>query len=277
MPELIELGHLYIAQPPLYKVSRGKAVRYIKDDEEMNAYLLEEGCAKALLRLGSGEERSGADLVEIAAQAQAIQPLLQRLSSRAPAFAIEQALIAGALTPAASDAALERLAKRLNQIADEGEDSWQAELGGEGNNNIVMERSVRDVREQVVFDEALLTIADARKLQQFQESLQRRYEGQGEFIREEVETPIYGPQSLLEAVMKAGRKGISIQRYKGLGEMNADQLWETSLDPDARSLLQVKIEHVVAADELFTRLMGDVVEPRRDFIRSNALDAEIDA
>ena len=276
MPELIERGHLFIAQPPLFKVEKGKSVRYVKDQGELEDYLIEEGVADATLTLASGETIAGADLRRLAEEARGVRTLIDRLRARAPARVISQAAIAGALGPEAGQAEADALAKRMDAIADEGEDGWSANWTDDG--ALVIEREVRGVREAVVLDAAFRGSADALRLHQRSEGLADTYSGAATLTTKKGETLIYGPSSLLEAILADGEGSVkSVQRYKGLGEMNADQLWETTLDPDARTLLQVKVQEADEADDLFAKLMGDVVEPRRVFITENALEAEVDA
>jgi DNA gyrase subunit B len=280
MPELIERGHLYIAQPPLYKVTRGKSEQYLKDERALEDYLTEGGLEEAVLRTSSGEECAGADLRRIVAEARTIRNVLAGLHGRYNRKVVEQAAIAGVLTSSifgdagmATDAA-KYIARRLDALSDETERGWQGEFTeGEG---FQFARTVRGVKEVAIIDPALLASADARRLDEYAASLQEVYARPGLLRRKGEETAIYGAVGLFEAVTAAGRKGISLQRYKGLGEMNAGQLWETTLDIDARSLLQVKVKEVDEADDIFTKLMGDVVEPRRAFIQENALAATVD-
>lgn len=276
MPELIERGYLYIAQPPLYKVERGKSTQYLKDQDELNNYLIEAGAKDAKLTLDSGEVVSGEDLKRIAHQALQAQSLLNRMKHRAPDSAIAQLAIAGILDVEEYPDLLSNAAKRLNLTADEGEDGWDGRYDDDG--ALVFERDVRGVTDRIILSPGFRDSSDARRLHKMAPDLAETYSGTAVFRRGEDE-PIYvsGPAELLEVIFEGGRKGFKIQRYKGLGEMNPDQLWETTLDSNARSLLQVKIEAADATDDLFTKLMGDVVEPRRDFIIANALDAEVDS
>ncbi|GGG31096.1 DNA topoisomerase (ATP-hydrolyzing) subunit B [Chelatococcus composti] len=274
MPELIERGHLYIAQPPLYKVTRGKSQQYLKDERALEDYLIDGGLDGAVLRLGNGEERAGADLRTLVEEARFVRQMLGSLHTRYNRTVVEQAAIAGALRPqvaeepAAAEAAAAYIARRLDAIAEETERGWEgrAEAGG-----FVFTRTVRGVRQTISLDAALLASSEARKLDERAASLQDVYAKPATFVRRGEEKTIEGPVALFDAVMAAGRKGIQLQRYKGLGEMNPEQLWETTLDRENRSLLQVKIREVDEADDIFVKLMGDVVEPRREFIQENAL------
>jgi DNA gyrase subunit B len=278
MPALIERGHLYIAQPPLYKVTRGKSEQYLKDERALEDYLIGAGIEDAVLRIYSGEERAGRDLRKLVEEARTIRNLLTGLHSRYNRKVVEQASIAGVLTPRITgdrekaEAAALYIARRLDALSEETERGWE----GHFDNGFHFSRVVRGVKEVAVIDEALLGSADARKLDDFAPSLQEVYARPGTLRRKDEEKPIYGPVGLFEEITAAGRKGLALQRYKGLGEMNPGQLWETTLDIDARSLLQVKIKEVDEADDIFTKLMGDVVEPRRDFIQEHSLSATID-
>jgi DNA gyrase subunit B len=271
MPEVIEKGYLYIAQPPLYKASKGKSVRYLKDDPELEIYLIDEGVDQATLDLPSGERLTGADLLALVQTARGAKANIERLAARAPAFAIEQAALAGLLADDGDPAAA---AARLNLYAEEGDGPWTGEKAAGG--GYAFSRIKRGVSEKVVLDDLLLHAADARRLSERSKDLVQVFSGLATFTRKDRTAKVRGPLDLVAAVMDNGRRGLSIQRYKGLGEMNAEQLWETTLDVEARTLLQVKVNHSEDADDLFARLMGDVVEPRREFIQENALDAEVD-
>jgi DNA gyrase subunit B len=282
MPELIERGNLFIAQPPLYKVSRGKSEQYLKDERALEDYLISTGLEEAVLRLASGEERAGGDLRLLVEDSRSIRNILSGLHSRYNRKVIEQAAIAGVLNPQVAtnpetgQAAADYIAKRLDALEDETERGWQGHFDDEG---FHFERTVRGVKEVAVIDQALLGSADARKLDEFAPRLQQVYPRPtppATLRRKDELTSIYGPVGLFEAITAAGRKGITMQRYKGLGEMNPEQLWETTLDVNARSLLQVRIKEVDEANVLFDQLMGDVVEPRRQFIQDNALAASVD-
>ncbi|MFA7263125.1 MAG: DNA gyrase subunit B, partial [Caulobacter sp.] len=270
MPEVIERGYLYIAQPPLYKATKGKSSRYLKDDAEYEAFLIDEGVDGAELDLSSGERMTGKDLLALVQTSRAAKANIERLSARAPAFAIEQTALAGLMgdQPDPMEAA-----RRLNLYAQEGDGPWTGERGETG---FVFSRVKRSVSEKIVLEDALLQAADARRLAERAALLADTFQGQATFRRKDRSTPVRGPLDLFAAVMDAGRRGMAIQRYKGLGEMNPEQLWETTLDSEARTLLQVKVNHADDADDMFARLMGELVEPRREFIQANALDAEVD-
>ncbi|WP_291194775.1 DNA topoisomerase (ATP-hydrolyzing) subunit B [Hyphomonas sp.] len=274
MPEIIERGYLYIAQPPLYKVTRGKSERYVKDDSELEAYLISEGTSGETLILADGTQIASEDLRDRVRQAANFRASLRRLALRAPADLIEHAALAGALAGSADAAEAKATAVRLNRLAEEGEDTWEGRFV-EG--ALVLQRTVRGVDETAVLPPSLIASQDAIRLAERAAGVREIYEKPA-ILRQEKggEIAVHGPATLLDAVLESGRKGLKVQRYKGLGEMNADQLWETTLDANARTLLQVKVEHADEADELFTKLMGDVVEPRREFIEEFALEAEVD-
>ena len=275
MPEIIDGGFLYIAQPPLYKASKGKSGRYLKDESEFESFLIEEGTAGAVLETSTGLQIAGDDLKRLAREAVAVETLVRRLHGKAPDPVIGHAVLAGAFAPGAGQAEAEDAARRLNVIAEEGEATWTGRFDPDG--ALVLERTVRGVAERHVLDKLFLHSADARRLADRAPALRETYAGPAVLRRGQESIPVHGPLSLLAAIEDAGRKGISIQRYKGLGEMNAEQLWETTLDPEIRNLLQVKVEHADDADEMFSKLMGDVVEPRREFIQEFALEADVDA
>jgi DNA gyrase subunit B len=280
MEELIKRGHIYIAQPPLYKVSRGKSEQYLKDERALEDYLISTGVEEAVLRLASGEERAGPDLQKLVEEARSIRNILSGLHGRYNRQVIEQAAILGVLNsnifgdPQKAKAAAPFIARRLNVLAEETERGWEGEFTEEA--GFTFARTVRGVKSVAIIDPALLGSADARKLDEYAVSLQKIYEKPGSLRRKDETWPIHGPVGLFEAITGAGRKGVAMQRYKGLGEMNPEQLWETTLDTNARSLLQVRIKEVDEANVLFDQLMGDLVEPRRQFIQDNALAASVD-
>jgi DNA gyrase subunit B len=282
MDELIKRGHVFIAQPPLYKVTRGKSEQYLKDERALEDYLITAGLEDAVLRLASGEDRGRADLRKLTEDARTIRGILGGLHSRYNRKVIEQAAIAGVLNPGVTGdakkgaAAATYIAKRLDALEEETERGWN---GTFDDNGFHFERTVRGVKEVAVIDQALIGSADARKLDEFAASLQQVFPRPTPpaMLRRKDETiAIHGPVGLFEALTAAGRKGLTLQRYKGLGEMNPEQLWETTLDVNARSLLQVRIKEVDEANVLFDQLMGDLVEPRRQFIQDNALSASVD-
>ncbi len=274
MPQLIERGHIYIAQPPLYKVKRGQSEQYLKDERAREEYLIDCGLENAVLRLAGGQERGARDLRSLVEEARLVRQVLAMLHSRYDRAAVEQAAIAGALMPVAqlgdrADTLAAETAARLDAISEETERGWSGHVE---NNGFVFARTVRGVRQASVLDPGLLASAEARRLAEHAGSLHEVYAAPALFARRGEEKKVSGPGALVDIVMAAGQKGISqMQRYKGLGEMNAEQLWETTLDRNARTLLQVKIKELDEADDIFVKLMGDTVEPRRAFIQENAL------
>jgi DNA gyrase subunit B len=279
MPELIERGHLFIAQPPLYKVTRGKSEQYLKDDRALDDYLLAQGLEDAALVIGTGAARTGNDLAGVVQEARTVKNVLAQLHHRYDRRVIEQAAVVGALKGdlltdlGTAQTRAMALAARLDLLAEDMERGWTGEATPAG---LVLARTLRGVREVAIIDAALLSSVEARRLDALNASLDAVYGVPATLERKGEKTPILGPVALFEAITAAGRKGVSLQRYKGLGEMNAEQLWETTLDRNVRSLLQVKIKETDDADDVFTKLMGDVVEPRRDFIVENALQASVD-
>ena len=270
MPQVIERGYLYIAQPPLYKATKGKSSRYLKDDIEYETFLTDEGLDGAELDLAGGERMTGRDLESLVSASRAAKANIDRLAARAPASAIEQAALAGLFGDAPDPAAA---AARLDLYAEEGDGPWSGEKAESG---FQFSRVRRGVTERIVLDDLLNHSADARRLAERVKDLAEPFAKAATYRRRERSQPVRGPLDLVDAVFEAGRRGLTIQRYKGLGEMNPEQLWETTLDSNARTLLQVKVAHADDADDMFTRLMGDLVEPRREFIQDNALDAEVD-
>ncbi|MHC8507934.1 MAG: DNA topoisomerase (ATP-hydrolyzing) subunit B [Rhodospirillales bacterium] len=274
MPELIERGYLYIAQPPLYRAARGKSEVYLKDDRAMEVYLFNAVIAEGTVFTNAAEEQiAGADLLAFVRECAEIKASVERLARAVPTALIEQAAVLGIfdakiLTEHLQDLPA-ALATRLDGLADEAERGWQGELNNKG--GFVFRRTLRGVEETHTIDETLIRSADARKLAEKADFLQEHFEKRGVFKAKDSETSIAGPVALADAVMAAGRKGVSMQRYKGLGEMNPSQLWETTLDPDVRTLLQVNVAQTDEADNIFSTLMGDVVETRREFIQDNAL------
>lgn len=271
MPALIERGHLYIAQPPLYRAKRGQSAVYLKDERALEDYLIGDGLKDAVLNFGDGEALAAGDLATFTDKARAARSLLGTLSRRVGSLmVVEQAALLGALQPdlADSQSILDALAARLDAMARPAERGWTGRLTADG---IRLSRMVRGVEEVHVIDNGTLRSGEARRLNELCPVIAAPFLKAAVLKVRERETPISGPVALVETVTEQGRRGVSIQRYKGLGEMNPDQLWETTLDTNARTLLQVKVAHTEAAEEVFSTLMGDLVEPRRDFIQANAL------
>ena len=268
MRELIEAGHLYIAQPPLYKVTRGKSEVYLKDQSALDAYLIETGLGEAILETGAGQ-RAGADLAAMVAQAQRIRDLLAYVPHKYNALLVEELALTGGFDPALADdadarsVAAQKVAARLNHY--EPESGWSGAPGAEGGYHF--KRTVRGVDDHYILDRPLMVSAEARKLHATAREQAEAFNTPARLG----ETVLHRPTELLDRVIELGRKGLGFQRYKGLGEMNPEQLWVTTLDPSNRTMLQVRIGEADVADEMFTKLMGDVVEPRRDFIQANAL------
>jgi len=278
MPELIERGYLYIAQPPLYQAKKGEKSVYLKDDANLDAFLIENGLSGAVFVGADGTQRAGADLTALVEQARTVKQLLAPMARKVGnQNVVEQAAIAGVLSPQIleepenAEAAASYMAQRLDALAEETERGWTGQPRPDG--GLAFTRVVRGVQERCEIDGDLIRSAEARQLNGMAAELQVLYgDRHGTLTIKDTEHKVVGPVALVEAVMEQGRKGISIQRYKGLGEMNPDQLWETTLDRNARTLLQVKINHADDAAEVFSKLMGDVVEPRREFIQENALE-----
>jgi DNA gyrase subunit B len=276
MPDLIDKGFLYIAQPPLYRLQRGNAKPvYLKDDPALEAYCVESALRDAVFHQHDGGQRGGNDLRDLLEQARTQRRALMPLAAKVGNLTIvEQAAIAGALNGAPEHAAeaAERTAARLNLIDGGSDGVWQGAVVGEPNDpDLRFGRIKQGVGENRLVEATLMRSSEARRLDADSAMLRETYAAPGKLIAREREFPITGPVSLVDAVMDLGRRGVDITRYKGLGEMNPDQLWETTLDPDIRSLLQVRVNHADDAEECFSTLMGDLVEPRREFIQANAL------
>jgi len=275
MPALLEAGHIYIAQPPLYKVKRGSSENYLKDDAAFENFLIDGGIEGAVLILADGERRTGRDLRSAVERSRSFAHVLDQLHQRYNRTVVEQAAIAGLLNSKLADDEneAERLAavvaQRLAALSEETERGWTWTRSPDG--GFIFEREVRGVKEAHQVDWALIQSADARKLHSYHKEFAALFEGTPAIERKALQTPVFGPRSLRDAIFAAGRAGLSLQRYKGLGEMNPEQLRETTLDPNVRTLMQVKLGELNDADEIFSKLMGDVVEPRREFIQANAL------
>ena len=278
MRDLIEKGYLYIAQPPLYQVKRGQGKSvYLKDDPALEEYRITAGIKDAKFRQHDGVERAGNDLKDLVERARLVRTLLLPLWRKVGSLeVVEQAAIAGVLDPTLLDKpkdgaeAAKYLAARLDLLASADARGWKGELvPGE---SLVLTRKRHGVTERRVFDATLLKSAEARRLDERTAELQKIYGKPGKLVAKDKEAFVNGPTALVEAVLALGPKQGDIQRYKGLGEMNPEQLWETTLDPSVRSLLQVKVTHEDSALEIFSTLMGDIVEPRREFIQHHALE-----
>ena len=304
MPEIITKGHLYIAQPPLYKATRGRSEVYLKDDSALDEYLVENGVASVVLE-GAQGSRSGADLRTLVDHARRMRTLMRFVPRRYDPTIVEALAMGGALDPALDmDARRERVVQVVRGLDAADQDArWSATLAEDGGFHV--ERVWRGVTDHHIIEAAFLGSAEARKLHTLAAEQAEAFvdtarlvsnkaaaaaQAEADAAADEAEatapeggragapatvskgsTMVARPSQLLDAILAAGRKGLAIQRYKGLGEMNAEQLWETTLDPQNRSMLRVEVDQADVADEIFTRLMGDVVEPRREFIQENAL------
>ena len=270
MPELIEHGYLYIAQPPLYKVKRGNSEVYMKDDAALRSYLVNLMLDDTVLHAGDGSQLSGNDFRSVIDAASNFEHYVHVLARKLPIDIVQAAALEAVLhEDAFKDAsAAGKLANRLNQLLPANEAEWSGDLQ---DGDIVLYRTVRGVEERVTINQETACSPEAKELMKQAETLAPLFAPSVTLVRKESETLIKTPIALLEHIFEAGRKGLYIQRFKGLGEMNAEQLWETTMDPENRTLLQVKVNFFDEAEEVFSTLMGDAVEPRRDFIQSNAL------
>jgi DNA gyrase subunit B len=273
MPEVIEKGYLYIAQPPLFRAARGKSETFLKDARAYEEFLINLGLEGAILKLGNGARIAGADLRRVLDQATVamhlMEPLVRKVGSP---DVVEQAAIKGALNPqsAADPAIAAAIAARLDVLAPEAERGWTGLADQDG--GLAFKRRLRGITESHTIDATLIRSTECHRLEAIKGDLAEVYAEGATLVVKDREIRINGPVGLSKAVMEIGGKGLDIQRYKGLGEMQAEQLWKTTLDPNARTLLQVKVTHADEAEEVFSTLMGDLVEPRRDFIQQNALN-----
>lgn len=277
MPELIERGYVYIAQPPLYKVKKGNSIIYIKNEREMDNYLNRGGCDDATLIKADGEQIMGEDLISVVEQNRKAHSLIVNLSKNVPEKIVEQMAIMGVFSPALRanpdemNKTLAALADRMNSLEAEYDKGWVVEL--EENHDIKFSRTLRGVTETHIIELKVQESQEAQMLNEMSAFLKDSFEHPSTLVSKQgLEKKISGPVALIDAIIAAAKRGITVSRYKGLGEMNPEQLWETTLDPEARSLLQVKINQMEEADETFATLMGDVVEPRKEFIQDNALN-----
>jgi DNA gyrase subunit B len=267
MPELIERGHLFIAQPPLYRAKRGNEERYLKDDAALERFLLDKVLADARLTLAGGTVLEADELALEVAWMREVRQRLVQLAPEIPVALLEQAAIADALRPDPS-AAIQTLQARLNEVSLPAERSW---LPVFADGVLTLARMVRGVGERYTLDATALRSAEARWLAEQAGLLARGFARPATLKLEAQEVPVAGPATAFDRIIAHGRRGLTIQRFKGLGEMNPDQLWRTTLDPAVRTLLQVRVGDAEDAGQVFSTLMGDVVEPRRDFIVGNAL------
>ncbi|MDB5365901.1 MAG: gyrB [Rhodospirillales bacterium] len=282
MPELIEKGYLYIAQPPLYRVAKGKSALYRKDDRELDEYLVANGVDDTALKLHDGQVVVGNDLQAMVREALSSKLAISQVARKiGSTFMVEQAAIAGALNvDLLNDAeraatVAQELAGRLNRLADPLDRGWSGRAMAPPEGGIELTRKLRGVTETRRITGDCVRGAEAKRLDHNAQALRTRFEAPGVLIHKDKEIGrITGPIALLDTIVELGKKGLAIQRYKGLGEMNPDQLWETTLDPNVRALLQVKVAHADSAEEIFSTLMGDVVEPRKEFIQTNALNVQ---
>jgi DNA gyrase subunit B len=289
MPQIIENGHLFIAQPPLYKATRGRSEVYLKDENRLEQYLVDNGVDTMVLET-TGGARSGEDLRELIDHARKLRAVMRYVPRRYDPRIIEALALGSALDPELSNAQqIEQLDEAIAWLQNhDAEGKWSGEISEEG--GFHFRRLWRGVTDHHVIEAAFIGSAEARKLHSIATEQAGNFKTGSKLVTAKAAAasdevgeddlpvaPAKGvsitrPSELLDAILAAGRKGLSIQRYKGLGEMNAEQLWETTLDPNNRSLLRVEIAQADVADEIFTRLMGDVVEPRREFIQENALN-----
>ncbi|NVK19792.1 MAG: DNA topoisomerase (ATP-hydrolyzing) subunit B [Methylocystaceae bacterium] len=275
MPEIIERGYLYIAQPPLYRVKRGNSEVYLKDEKALEDHLVNLAVDDCLLTLHSGHQVGGEDLRDRINNARRVKALLAKLSGKVPSSILEQAAIAGGLNvellqdEARALEIAKDVAARLDANEPDLSRGWEGSVTDDG--SLSFSRTLRGVKTTHVLDHGILRSAEARSLHSLCTELHESFAKVATLVQKEKEYKVDGPVALVDTVTELGKKGMNVQRYKGLGEMNPEQLWETTLDESARSLLQVKVNHTDEAEEVFSTLMGDVVEPRRDFIQDNAL------
>ena len=275
MRPLIEKGYLYIAQPPLFRAKRGQSEVYLKDQRELDGYLVDAGLKDAVLTIADGQQLAGPDLAEVTGQSVTASRMIEAVGRQVGnRDVVEQAAIAGLLNMSVLNnaEAADYLAKRLEAIATVLEKGWQASIEDTAHGQaIVVQRRLRGITERHVIDQRIVSLAEAQHLDTMAAHLQLHYGKPAQFRFGAQSIEINGPTALAQTIFQTGRKGAQISRYKGLGEMNPSQLWETTLDPDQRILLQVTIDQEDDADNAFSTLMGEAVEERRNFIQENAL------
>lgn len=284
MPAIIERGYLYIAQPPLFKVKRGKSSElYLKDERELEDYLLNVAIDDVIIEDGHGHVRRGKDLHDLLMKSRALRNSINTLSQRAGnRRVVEQAAIGGAFDEVVfedekrGEEYAQKVSARLDAIEPRNAKGWGGSFTVD--RGYTFWRTQRGVTERVRLSMDRVRSPDARRLHSAKEWLEDVFASTVEIKADgKVIAKINGPAAFYDRIQEVGRKGLTIQRYKGLGEMNPEQLWETTLDPNVRTLLKVTVGDAVKADEIFSTLMGDVVEPRREFIQDNALKSKIDA
>ena len=279
MTDLLTEGHLYIAQPPLFKVKKGSSEVYLKDEDTLDNYLVDQLVTDTYLTNNSDENRTSSDLKSLILSAKKQYYSIKSLSKSINIDLIERMAISGALDVGLLDdsekakVVAEFVSKSLNKFAIAGEDGWEG-IYIEEEKKYIFKHDRRGVISEYVIDKSILNSSDARKLEKDAAELQETYFSGATLVNGEDSFSISGPSDLYKTSIDLGRKGLGIQRYKGLGEMNPDQLWETTLDPDARTLLKVSIDDAAEADNVFATLMGEEVEPRRNFIQERALEVE---
>ncbi len=274
MPQIVEQGYLYIAQPPLYKVKKGNSEVYLKDDQELQNYLVDHSLSTSRLIVGESQEIEGEPLAALINKLFEFESLIKNIATVAnPAILYELAALAGFFN---DDFSLEKYCSRLNaELSDEYGTKWSAELND--NDDLETSKNSRGVTTKFIINSATKHSKDAAEIAKIISEYANIFSERLQFIAKEKITIVKTPTQMLAAVTATAKKGLTIQRFKGLGEMNPDQLWETTLDPDTRTLLQVSINPENEAEEVFSTLMGDIVEPRREFIQKNALNANLDA